>query len=60
MCIITEIPTIIDPSAIKNYPSATGSIIVGISVTVYIYAPARQQHPLGPAGAYIYIYIIYA
>jgi hypothetical protein len=29
---ITEIPTIIDPSATINYPSATGSIIVGISV----------------------------
>ncbi len=28
----TEIPTIIDPSATINYPSATGSIIVGISV----------------------------
>ncbi len=28
----TEIPTIIDPSATTNYPSATGSIIVGISV----------------------------
>jgi hypothetical protein len=39
----TEIPTIIDPSATKNYPSATGSIIVGILVwrafafeTIYI------------------------
>ncbi len=31
----TEIPTIIDASATKKYPSATGSIIVGISV-VYI------------------------
>ncbi len=28
----TEIPTIIDPSATINYPSATGSINVGISV----------------------------
>ncbi len=28
----TEIPTIIDPSTTVNYPSATGSIIVGISV----------------------------
>jgi hypothetical protein len=28
----TEIPTIIDPSAAKKYPSATGSIIVGITV----------------------------
>ncbi len=27
----TEISTIVDPSATKNYPSATGSIIVGIS-----------------------------
>ncbi len=27
----TQIPTIIDPSATKNYPSATGSINVGIS-----------------------------
>ncbi len=31
-CSGTEIPTIIDPSATINYPSATGSIIVGISV----------------------------
>ncbi len=30
--VLTEIPTIIDPSATINYPSATGSIIVGISV----------------------------
>ncbi len=30
--VITEIPTIIDPSATINYPSATGSIIVGITV----------------------------
>ncbi len=28
----TEIPTIIDPSATRKYPSATGSIIVEISV----------------------------
>ena len=32
VCYATEIPTMIDPSATKNYPSATGSIIVGISV----------------------------
>ncbi len=31
--IITEIPTIIDPSANINYPGATGSRIMGISVT---------------------------
>ncbi len=30
----TEILTIIDPSATNKYPSAMGSIIVGISVTV--------------------------
>jgi hypothetical protein len=30
----TEIPTIIDPSATINYSSATGSIILGISVPV--------------------------
>jgi hypothetical protein len=35
MYLLTEIPTIIDPSATINYPSATGSIIVGISV-VYV------------------------
>ena len=29
----TEIPTIIDPSATRKYPSATGSMIVGISVS---------------------------
>jgi hypothetical protein len=29
---VTEIPTIIDPSATKKYPSITGLIIVGISV----------------------------
>ncbi len=28
----TEIPTIIDPKATINYPSATGSIFVGFSV----------------------------
>ncbi len=28
----TEIPTIIDPSTIVNYPGATGSTTVGISV----------------------------
>ncbi len=34
----TEIPTINDPSASKNYPSATGSIIVGIRVPgEYVY-----------------------
>jgi hypothetical protein len=27
----TEIPKIVDPGAAMNYPSATGSIIVGIS-----------------------------
>ncbi len=32
----TEIPTIIDPSATINYPSATGSIIVGISLCVWM------------------------
>jgi hypothetical protein len=32
---LTEIPTIIDPSATQKYPSATGSIIVGISVNLY-------------------------
>ncbi len=32
-----EIPTIIDPSATRNYPSATGSIIVGISVSSLIF-----------------------
>jgi hypothetical protein len=30
----TGIPTIIDPSATINYPSTTGSIIVGISVAM--------------------------
>jgi hypothetical protein len=30
----TEISTIIDSSATKNYPCATGSIIVGILVTL--------------------------
>ncbi len=30
----TEIPTIIDPSATVHYPSATGLIIVGISVEI--------------------------
>ncbi len=29
---VTKIPTIIDPSATEKHPSATGSIIVGISV----------------------------
>jgi hypothetical protein len=29
-----EIPTIIDPGATMNYPGATGSIIVGISVLI--------------------------
>ena len=32
LCTYTEIPTIIHPSATKNDPRATGSIIVGISV----------------------------
>ena len=32
----TEIPTIIDPSTTINYPSAPGSIIVGITVRVII------------------------
>ena len=32
-----EIPTIIDPSATINYPSATGSIIVGIKVCGHIF-----------------------
>jgi hypothetical protein len=43
----TEIPTIIDPSATKNHPSATGSIIVGISVCVHVYLHThvlRQAH----------------
>jgi hypothetical protein len=31
----TEIPTIIVPSATINYPSATGSIIVGISLPIF-------------------------
>ena len=31
----TEIPTIIDPSATINYPSAAGTISVGISVPAY-------------------------
>ncbi len=30
--ILTEIPTIMDPSATINHPSAAGSVIVGISV----------------------------
>jgi hypothetical protein len=37
---ITEIPTIIDPSAAIKYPSATGSIIVGISVLCGMYISA--------------------
>ncbi len=32
--ISTEIPIIIDPRTTRKYPSATGSIIVGISVYV--------------------------
>jgi hypothetical protein len=36
VCLHTEIPTIIDPGATKNYPSATGSIIVGISVLISV------------------------
>ncbi len=31
----TDIPTIIDPSATINHPGATGSVIVGISVTSF-------------------------
>jgi hypothetical protein len=38
VCIRTEIPTIIDPSATRKYASATGSIIVGISVTCNVCA----------------------
>jgi hypothetical protein len=52
-CSSTEIPTIIDPSATINYPSATGSIIVGISVPSYdacIPASERNIH------AYIHTY----
>ncbi len=33
LCVATEIPTIIDPNAAKKYHRATGSIIVGISVS---------------------------
>jgi hypothetical protein len=35
-CLHTEIPTIRDPSATINYPSATGSIVVGISSLLYV------------------------
>ena len=45
----TEIPTIIDPSATVNYPSATGSIIVGISVYIHItyYHVEKKLHLYG-------------
>ncbi len=39
----TEIPTMICPSANINYPSATGSIIVGISVSICAYVSSRQH-----------------
>jgi hypothetical protein len=42
----TDIPTIIDPSATINYPSATGSIIVGIPVMCVILAVRVCAHLL--------------
>ena len=49
----TEIPTIIDlsaiidPSATKKYPSATGSIIVGIAVGVIECMNVRASECIG-------------
>ncbi len=41
---LTETPTIIDPNATIKYPSATGSIIVGISVFFVIKGPWLSQY----------------
>ncbi len=41
--LVTENPLIIDPSATKKYPSATGSIFVGISVPV-VGSKVRSRH----------------
>ncbi len=48
---VTEILTIIDPSPKKQYPCATGSIIVGISVSSYIIYVYMYIY------VYIYVYI---
>ncbi len=51
ICVRTEIPTIIDPGATINYPSATGSIIVGITVSVYLYSRILTY-----ASVYVFVY----
>ncbi len=42
----TEIPTIMDPTATKEYPSATGSMIVGISVARMLATCSRDRNSL--------------
>ena len=49
----TVIPTIIDPSTTINYPSATASIIVGISVSCVLSPSAMRSEAVAVAVAVI-------